>query len=289
MNLSRWQKLIASSLILLIVACSSSPKNSHSLESHSDSILEPIKKKNRSGQVINGKPLTDEVKFILDHKPVYASATLSLENTRQRNATQLDRLAYLQTQIKVHALTNTPFNRSQQQQLVLEIEHLLKHRKEVEETAILSQKIYQNTINLYQCNSNLITELRSVDPSSKIIPALLQLNLEIERSKFAIYDFSRSEFKAWSELNTTEIKLNSLYDFYQSMNSDSKSMFYLKRASKTRYDANKENIRILNSCLYQHNQVDKQLQDILFHYEILSEYNKSLKKIRQFYRQTSLR
>ena len=83
-------------------------------------------KNHHAKRVINGKPITDEINFILEHKPVYASATLDLRQTQKRNANQLDRLSYLQKQLQQYALTNTPFNRNQQKQLAEEINHLLK-------------------------------------------------------------------------------------------------------------------------------------------------------------------
>ena len=68
------------------------------------------------------------------------------------------------------------------------------------------------------------------------------------------------------------------------MDSEKNSVFYLKRSQET-----KESVKVLNSCLYQHNIVDKQLQDILFNYVSLADYNKHLSNLRKLYKQAGIR
>ena len=49
-----------------------------------------------------------------------------------------------------------------------------------------------------------------------------------------------------------------------------------------------EQQNIINYCFYVQRSIDKNIQDILFSYEGLAEYNKALKKLRGFYKRSNV-
>ena len=221
----------------------------------------------------DGLAISTELKSIIKHKPAIATNG-SMEATKLRNHNKLNRLLYLNKNIQLTPLTGTTFNRDQQLNISKQLTLLEKYRVGAEETALLTQRIYQRSIRLYQCNSNLLVEVRSVDPNANQLPPLLQLNNEIQTIKLNMYDFNNSEFKAWSQIRATEINLISLESFWQAMDSKKQSMFYLSLNAQAARN-------ILNNCRYLQQKIDKDLQDILFNYDSLSGYNRALKRLRK--------
>ena len=258
----------------LLVACAQS--SSAVQNAHQSSSMQTAMHGKIDGRVIN-----QDLHNILVQKPVFIAATNRLNDTKQRNRQQLERLTQIKSQMDNNALTRTAFNRQQQLDINESLSKLLKYSPEAEFSAINSQRIYLQAINLYQCNSRLIAETRSQNPNAKQLPPLIQLNKEIEKIKLNIYDFSASEFKAWSKIYQIEISLDALDQFWSDMQVNKNSMFYV-----TEQLAEQQNI--INYCFYVQRSIDKNIQDILFSYEGLAEYNKALKKLRGFYKRSNV-
>jgi len=224
----------------------------------------------------DGKALTEQIKAILDKKPISVSKTQKLINTTTRNKQVLDRLQALTQQLNEKPLANSRFNREQQKSLFAYNKSILENRQALEQSAALAHHIYLQSVQLYQCNSHLIYEIRTLDPEAIQLKPLSKINRDIQTIRYNIYDFSHSEFRAWSQIRETEIKLNSLYDYWQDIAQNKQSALYLKKPNK--------NIRyVLRSCLYTLGKADKNLQDLLFNYESLWDYGKQLKALRALY------
>ena len=225
-----------------------------------------------SSLVNNGFNTIKQLQGIINNKPII-STNGSSQYTAQRNSLAFTQLQEINHTLKTTALTSTPFNREQQLKLGELVEQLIKFRDGAENTALLTQEIYQQSILLYQCNSHLTVEMRSINPNAIQISPLLQLNNEIQSIKMNMVDFSNSEYKTWSHIRETEINLISLDEFFDNMDRHKKNMFYLPKKQTTART-------ILNNCRYMQQKIDKKLQDILFNYEGLADYSRALKELR---------
>ena len=266
----------------LLAACTQSPTNNLSASQTGEAVNGAFTRHTNKAinGTIDGREINQDLHEILDQKPVFLAATNRLNDTKQRNRQQLEKLAQIKSQMDNNALTRTAFNRQQQLDINKSLSKLLKYSPEAEFSAINSQRVYLQAINLYQCNSRLIAETRSQNPNAKQLPPLIQLNKEIENIKLNIYDFSASEFKAWSKIYQIEISLDALDQFWSDMQVNKNSMFYV-----TEHLAEQQ--KIINYCFYVQRSIDKDIQDILFSYEGLAEYNKALKKLRGFYKRSN--